>query len=142
MGNRKWVFISAIGVLAALVGQGIYADFKSGNDTAVSTQPARQAMPAAPSAVTAPAGTTYNVGPNAAYSPDLADGDGREEVAYNCGLCHGLSYITMRPPISAEGWAREVNMMRGFYGASISDSTAQKIVRYLATHYTPETLKR
>ena len=137
MGKRKWVFISAIGLLAVLVGQGIYADFTAGNDNAASTAPVQQAPPATP-----PARATYNVGPNQTYSPDLADGDGKEEVAYNCGLCHGLSYITMRPPISAESWAREVNMMRGFYGASISDSTAQKIVQYLGSHYTPETMKR
>jgi len=137
MGKRKWVFISAVGLLAVLVGQGIYADFNAGNDKPVNSEAIRQAPSAA-----VPAGPTYNVGPNPAYSPDLADGDGKEEVAYNCGLCHGLSYITMRPPISSQAWEREVNMMRGFYGASISDSTAQKIIQYLGTHYTPETMKR
>jgi hypothetical protein len=75
-------------------------------------------------------------------SPELADGDGKNEVAYNCGLCHGLSYITMRPPMSAQAWEHEVNMMRGFYGLSVSDGTAQKIIQYLGSHYTPETLKR
>jgi hypothetical protein len=137
MGKRKWVFLSAVGLLAVLVGQGIYADFKAGNNNSGSAPPIHQAVPAA-----APAGATYNVGPNPGQSPDLAEGDGKDEVAYNCGMCHGLSYITMRPPISAQAWEHEVNMMRGFYGLSISDGTAQKIVQYLGSHYTPETLKR
>jgi hypothetical protein len=32
--------------------------------------------------------------------------------------------------------------MRKTFGASIPDDTAEKIIRYLASHYTPETRKR
>jgi len=141
MRNRKWVFIGAIGLLAVLVGQGIYADFRSGNDAPADAQSIPQSRPAATYS-SAGSALAQNQGVTAGQSPDLADGDGKDEVAYNCGLCHSLSYITMRPPISAEGWAREVNMMRGFYGMSISDGTAQKIIQYLGSHYTPETIKR
>ncbi|HET6142222.1 MAG TPA: hypothetical protein VFE02_01850 [Candidatus Acidoferrales bacterium] len=137
MGKRKWVFISAVGLLAVLVGQGIYADFNAGSDKSASPQSVHQVPPTA-----APAQAAYNVGPNPAYSPDLAEGDGKNEVAYNCGLCHALAYITTRPPMSAQAWEHEVNMMRGFYGLSVSDSTAQKMIQYLGTHYTPETMKR
>src|SRR5579872_137267 len=137
MRNRKWVLLAAIGLLAALIGQGIYADYKSGNENVSSAEPIRQSLPAP-----TPAAGSNNFGANPSYSPDLADGEGKDEVAYNCALCHSLSYITMRPPISAQNWAHEVNMMRGFYGASMSDSTAQKIIEYLGSHYTPETLKR
>jgi len=137
MRNRKWIFISAIGLLAILIGQGIYADFRAGTNDPAVPEIIHQSLPAA-----APANAIYNAGQQPIYSPELTPGDGKDEVEYNCGLCHSLSYITMRPPISAESWAREVNMMRGFYGASISDGTAQKITRYLGTHYTPETQKR
>jgi hypothetical protein len=141
MRNRKWVFIGAIGLLAVLVGQGIYADFRSSNNNPPQSQSIPQSRPAATysSAGSAPAqNQALNSGPSLA----LVEGDGKDEVAYNCGLCHALSYITARPPISAQAWEHEVNMMRGFYGLSVSDSTAQKIIQYLGTHYTPETMKR
>ena len=137
MRNRKWVFISAIGLLTVLIGQGIYADFRSGNNDTPAPEAIHQAPPVATSS-----NATFNAGQNPSQHIDLVPGDGRDEAEYNCGLCHSLSYITMRPPISAQSWAREVNLMRGFYGASISDGTAQRIVQYLGSHYTPETVKR
>ena|ERR1700722_3532024 len=137
MRNRKWVLISAIGLLSVLIGQGIYADFRSGNSDSPPPEIIRQAPPVA----TSP-NATFTASPNPGQHIDLASGNGKDEVEYNCALCHSLSYITMRPPISAQAWAREVNLMRGFYGASISDGTAQKIVQYLGSHYTPETVKR
>jgi hypothetical protein len=137
MRNRKWVLISAIGLLSVLIGQGIYADFRSGNSDSPAPEIIHQAPPVATSS-----NATFTASQNPGQKIELAPGDGKDEVEYNCGLCHSLSYITMRPPISAQAWAREVNLMRGFYGASISDGTAQKIIEYLGTHYTPETLKR
>jgi hypothetical protein len=137
MRNRKWVLISAVGLLCVLIGQGIYADFRSENNSAPAPEAVQQPIPAQ-----APSNPTFNAGQNPGQSIELAPGDGKDEVEYNCGLCHSLSYITMRPPLSAQSWAREVNLMRGFYGASISDGTAQRIVQYLGSHYTPETVKR
>ncbi len=137
MRNRKWVLISAIGLLSVLIGQGIYADFRSENNGSPAPETIRQSSSTANSS-----SATFNGGQNPGQKIELAPGDGKDEVEYNCGLCHSLSYITMRPPISAQSWAREVNLMRGFYGASISDGTAQKIIQYLGSHYTPETLKR
>jgi hypothetical protein len=137
MRNRKWVLISAIGLLSVLIGQGIYADFRSGNNNPPVPETVPQSLPAATSS-----NATYGARQNPGQHIELVPGDGKDEVEYNCGLCHSLSYITMRPPISAQAWAREVNLMRGFYGASISDGTAQKIIQYLGSHYTPETVKR
>jgi hypothetical protein len=141
MRNRKWVFISAVGLVFALIGAGIYTDYRAGNDNPADAQRIQSSRPAVTYS-SAGSALAQKQGVNPGQSPDLAEGDGKEEVAYNCGLCHGLSYITMRPPISAQAWEHEVNMMRGFYGVSISDSTAKKIVQYLGSHYTPETLKR
>jgi hypothetical protein len=137
MHDRKWVLISAIGLLSVLIGQDIYADFRSGISDSPAPETIHQSIPPATSS-----NATFNAAQNPGQQIELAPGDGKDEVEYNCGLCHSLSYITMRPPISAQSWAREVNLMRGFYGASISDGTAQKIVQYLGSHYTPETVKR
>ena len=75
-------------------------------------------------------------------NPELATGDGKDDVENNCELCHSPRYITMQPVMPAEAWSDEVNKMRKTYGASIPDDTAQRIIQYLGTHYTPETRKR
>lgn len=143
MRNRKWVLLSAAGLLFILVGVGAYTDYQAGNNQPAVSDTIQQPPSALPSVQAA---TSPNPSSGAAQNPgpyvDLVPGDGKDEVQYNCGLCHSLSYITMRPPISAQNWEHEVNMMRGFYGASLSDSTARKIVQYLGSHYTPETVKR
>jgi mono/diheme cytochrome c family protein len=87
-------------------------------------------------------GATYDAGQYPIYYPELAAGEGKDEVENNCQLCHSPRYITMQPPLPAQAWADEVNKMRKTYGASIPDDAAQKIIQYLGTHYTPETRKR
>jgi len=137
MHKRKWVLISAIGLLALLLGQGIYADFRAGYYNPAGPETMHQILPASAST-----DSTYTAGQYPIYYPELADGDGKAEVENNCELCHSPRYITMQPPMSAQAWAAEVNKMRNIYGASIPEATAQKIINYLGTHYTPETRKR
>jgi hypothetical protein len=48
----------------------------------------------------------------------------------------------MQPALPAQVWADEVNKMSKTFGASIPEDTAQKIIQYLGSHYTPETRKR
>ncbi len=76
------------------------------------------------------------------YVPELAEGEGRAETDGFCNLCHSTRYITMQPPLPAATWEAEVNKMRKTLGAPIPDAAAAKIIRYLQTHYTPETRKQ
>ena len=51
-----------------------------------------------------------------------------------CSACHD----TDRPKSerkSEEDWRDTVNMMRGTYGADISDEATEKIIKYLSEHY-------
>jgi len=68
-------------------------------------------------------------------------GDFQDGVT-NCELCPRPRYITMQPAMSAQAWTDEVNKIRKTFGGSIPDDTAGTIIRYLETHYTPETRKR
>ena len=95
-----------------------------------------------PPPVTLTDDSVYQVSAYQLYPAELAEGEGRAETESLCSLCHSTRYITMQPPMSAQAWAAEVNKMRNIYGASIPEATAQKIINYLGTHYTPETRKR
>ena len=74
-------------------------------------------------------------------TPPLADGEGRELVQSFCGICHSTTYITMQPPLPGATWERLVNKMIGTFGAPIAEPSAQAILAYLKSHYTPETRK-
>jgi len=87
------------------------------------------------------AGAVYAVGPWPTYTPPLADGDGRELVQSFCGICHSTTYITMQPPLPSATWEGVVNKMIGTFGAPIPEPSAQAILAYLKSHYTPETRK-
>jgi|ERR1700683_608424 len=67
--------------------------------------------------------------------PDLAAGDGSQEVRSYCNTCHSPNYITMQPPLPPATWEAEVNKMNKAFGAGIPDDAAQKIILYLQTHY-------
>ena len=97
-----------------------------------------QMQPAPPNA---DAGAVYVVGPWPTYTPPLADGEGRELVQSFCGICHSTTYITMQPPLPSATWEAEVNKMIGTFGAPIPEPSAQAILAYLKSHYTPETRK-
>jgi hypothetical protein len=136
MRSRKWYFVvvAALSMLAARI---LYADFRAGYYTPAGPETIRQSLPNVAST-----DATYDAGQYPIYYPELAAGEGKDDVENNCDLCHSPRYITMQPPLSAQAWSDEVNKMRRTYGASIPDDTAQKIIEYLGTHYTPETRKR
>jgi hypothetical protein len=133
---RKWYLVAVI-ALSALAARGLYADFRAGDYTQGGPGTIRQMLPNASNT-----DATYDLGQYPIYYPELAAGDGKDDVENNCELCHSPRYITMQPVMSAQTWSDEVNKMRKTFGASIPDDTAQKIIQYLGTHYTPETRKR
>ena len=136
MRSRKWYFavIAALSMLAARV---LYADFRAGYYTPAGPETIHQMLPNVAST-----DATYDAGQYPIYYPELAAGDGKDDVENNCELCHSPRYITMQPVMPAQAWTDEVNKMRKTFGASIPDDTAQKIIQYLGSHYTPETRKR
>jgi hypothetical protein len=136
MRTRKW-YLAAIIALSALAARGLFADFRAGDYTQGGPGTIRQMLPNA-----ANVDATYDAGQYPIYYPELAAGDGKDDVENNCELCHSPRYITMQPVMPAQAWSDEVSKMRKTFGASIPDDTAQKIIQYLGTHYTPETRKR
>ena len=136
MHARKW-YVVAVAALTFLAATALFADFRAGIYTPTGPETIRQTLPAS-----ATTDATYDAGEYPIYYPELAAGDGKEDVENNCELCHSPRYITMQPVMPAQAWADEVNKMRKTFGASIPDDTAQKIIEYLGTHYTPETRKR
>jgi len=136
MRTRKW-YLMMITVLSLLAARGLYADFRAGIYTQAGPETIHQMLPNAASM-----DATYDAGQYPIYYPELAAGEGKDEVENNCELCHSPRYITMQPPLPAQAWSDEVNKMRKTFGASIPDDTAQKIIQYLGSHYTPETRKR
>ncbi|MER3480100.1 MAG: sulfide dehydrogenase [Meiothermus sp.] len=87
------------------------------------------------------AGSVYRVGAYPLYTPELADGPGKELVLGYCQVCHSTTYITAQPPLPAATWQAEVNKMINAYGAQIPEDAAKAITAYLQAHYTPETRK-
>jgi hypothetical protein len=134
--TRKWYFV-AVAALSILAARGLYADFRAGYYTPAGPETIHQVLPNVIST-----DATYDAGQYPIYYPELAAGDGRDDVENNCELCHSPRFITMQPALPAQAWSDEVNKMRKTFGASIPDDTAQKIIQYLGSHYTPETRKR
>ncbi len=114
------------GLLFAQVEKGSYAP-----------APLGQLQRPAPAALTDD--SVYQVSAYAQYSVELAEGEGRAETASFCSLCHSTRYIMMQPPLPAATWEAEVTKMRKTFGAPIPDASAALIIKYLQTHYTPET---
>jgi len=128
------VGVTALCILAARV---LFADFRAGYYTLTGPETIHQMLPSVAST-----DSTYDAGQYPIYYPELAPGDGKNDVENNCELCHSPRYIAMQPALPAQAWSDEVNKMRKTFGASIPEETAQKIIQYLGTHYTPETRKR
>src|SRR3972149_951070 len=84
----------------------------------------------------------YSVGAYPLYTPELAQGEGREIIQIFCRFCHSTTYITMQPPLPAATWESVVNKMINIYGAPISEDSEKQIVNYLRTYYTPRTRKQ
>ena len=132
----KWYFLVLVG-LCFLAVRALYADFRAGIYTTEGPATIHATLPGVVST-----DAVYDAGRYPIYDPGLATGDGKEDVENNCQLCHSPRYIVMQPPLPAQTWADEVNKMRKTYGAPIPDDAAQRIIKYLSAHYTPETRKQ
>lgn len=132
---RKFALVTAI--CAFFASAAIYAQFNAGFYAPEVSGSIRQTMPRA-----AGVGASYEIAAYPLYRTELAAGDGEQEVSSYCNTCHSPRYITMQPPLPADTWTAEVNKMIKTYGASIPDDSTQKIIRYLQSHYTPETRKK
>ncbi|MFN3481076.1 MAG: cytochrome c [Thermodesulfovibrionales bacterium] len=66
---------------------------------------------------------------------ELKEGEGLDKVKTHCNTCHSLDYITMQPRFSAQQWTGIVSKMRKVFGAPISDTDAELIVKYLSINY-------
>jgi hypothetical protein len=84
----------------------------------------------------------YSVGAYSLFTPQLAPGEGRQDAEAYCSTCHTPSYITMQPPLPAATWEAEVTKMQKAFGMDIPADAQARILKYLETHYTPETRKR
>lgn len=85
-------------------------------------------------------GAVYSVDPYPLYTPELPFGKNRNLVLGHCNICHASTYINMQPPLLADQWETTVQKMIDKFGAPISDDEKDKIVKYLQTYFTPETI--
>jgi mono/diheme cytochrome c family protein len=68
--------------------------------------------------------------------PRLKKAPGLDKVEAHCQACHSLDYIPMNSPFpNAALWEAEVTKMIKAYGASIDDSDATAIAKYLKSNY-------
>ncbi|MSP28823.1 MAG: cytochrome c [Methylococcales bacterium] len=66
----------------------------------------------------------------------LKDGEGKDKVITQCGLCHSLDYIPLNANIMDKaGWEKTVNKMIKGMGAPIEDGDKKIIIDYLVSHY-------
>ena len=115
----------------------VYAELKKGYYRPAELGSVKQAAP-----IELSPDSNYQVSAYPVPGADLAPGDGIQEVQIYCNTCHSPSYITMQPPLPAVTWQAEVDKMTKTFGAAIPDDSAQKIIRYLQTHYAVENRKR
>lgn len=131
----KRSFALLLGSLLITLAAGLlFAQAEKGNYAPASLGQLQQPAPAALTD-----DSVYQVSAYPQYPPELAKGEGRAATASYCSLCHSTRYITMQPPLPAASWEAEVTKMRKSLGAPIPDEPAALIVKYLQTHYTPET---
>jgi hypothetical protein len=132
---RKMALIP-IGAAMALAGGLVFAQMRSGSygstNAASTGQGAAQVF--APDA-------KYDVGSYPSFTPELAEGEGKQETQSFCATCHSTRYITMQPPLPGATWEAEVSKMMKVYGAPIPEGAAKKITVYLQAHYAPENRK-
>ncbi|TQV73563.1 cytochrome C [Exilibacterium tricleocarpae] len=67
---------------------------------------------------------------------ELPQGNGRELVGSLCTACHQVNQITRSSGYSSEGWQALIDTM---IDLSASPNEQARIVKYLATHYPPNT---
>lgn len=136
VGRHRTVLILALGIGIVAVST-IYADFEIGYYT-----PANFGSIAQPAPIEYRVDATYKINAFPLYKPDLAPGEGRQDVESYCNTCHSPNYISMQPPLPAATWQAEVSKMGKVYGAQIPPESQASILQYLESHYTPETRKR
>jgi hypothetical protein len=136
MEKRLKMALIPIGMAMALAGGLVFAQMRSGSYGSTNSASIGQgAAPAfAPDA-------KYDVGPYPSFAPELAEGDGKQEVQSFCVSCHSTRYIIMQPPLPGATWEAEVSKMMKVYGAPIPEAAAKKIAAYLQGHYAPENRK-
>ncbi len=135
--KKRWkMALIPVGVVMALAGGLVFAQMRSGSygSSNAASIGRRMGPELAPDA-------KYDVGNYPSVAPELAEGDGRQEVQSFCTSCHGTRYITMQPPLPGATWEAEVNKMMKAYGAPIPEAAAKKITAYLQGHYAPENRK-
>lgn len=136
MNSRKRFMLASV-VCIFFASAALYAEFNAGLYTLSGPGSIRQTLPSAAST-----GASYEVGAYTLYPAALESGEGEQEVRSYCNTCHSPRYVTMQPPLPADTWAAEVNKMAKVFGASIPEDATQKIIRYLQSHYTPETRRK
>jgi hypothetical protein len=131
------LFLMILGAVCIVAVGAIYADLELGYYSPENLGSIAQPTPSAQEA-----SGSYSIAAYPLYSPPLAPGDGRQDVEAYCNTCHTPSYITMQPPLPAATWEAEVNKMGKVFGAQIPAESQASILKYLESHYTPETRKR
>ncbi len=135
--EKRWkMALIPVGVAMALAGGLVFAQMRSGSYG--STNAAGIGQGATPEFVP---DAKYDVGPYPFFAPELAEGDGKQEVQSFCTSCHSTRYVTMQSPLPGTTWEAEVNKMMKVYGAPIPEAAAKKITVYLQGHYAPENRK-
>lgn len=135
--GRLSIFLVALGVVLIVAAGAIYADLEIGYYTPESLGSITQPAP-----VKNHPDAAYTISSFPLYTPELAPGPGRQDVEAYCNTCHTPSYISMQPPLPATTWEAEVSKMGKVYGAQIPAESQASILKYLDSHYTPETRKR
>jgi mono/diheme cytochrome c family protein len=74
--------------------------------------------------------------PALAQDANLPDGPGKDKVATACSGCHDIGQATGQH-LSADRWADIVSVMVN-YGAPVTDSDFNTVVKYLAANFGPE----
>ena len=123
-------------VFLALAAAGVFAELQKGQ-----YQPATLAQLSQAARSESLPDSQYTGGSYPLYPPEMESGEGKAEVEGYCSTCHSTRYITMQPPLPPESWAAEVNKMVKVMGQPIPDEVQPVIIKYLQTHYTPETRK-
>lgn len=64
---------------------------------------------------------------------ELPDKPGYVSFKQNCMSCHSARYIQMQPDLPEKTWTAIVTKMQKNYGAPVTDSSAQEIIKYLVS---------
>lgn len=136
MEKRRKMAIIPVAAAMALAGGLVFAQMRSG--AYGSTNASSIGQGAAPVFA---ADAKYDVAPYPSFTPELAEGEGKQEVRSFCATCHSTRYVTMQPSLPRATWEAEVSKMMKVYGAPIPEATAKKITVYLQGHYAPENRK-